>query len=246
MSTLLVDADIIAYQIASVTEEPIRWDNEVWTLHSDEKECVRLIDDYYARLKEDTECVDLVSCISDKKNFRKKILPTYKENRDNTRKPLTLKFCRDYIFKKYNGISKPNLEADDVIGILATSNIIKGTKVICSIDKDLNQIAGLHYNPKEKEFYSITPLEGERNFYKQVLIGDQTDNYKGCPTYGEVKATRVLSTKKNFWKIILSCFEEQGLNEEDALVQARVARILQNQFYDFKKKKPILWSYNDK
>lgn len=246
MSTLLVDADIVAYQIASVTEEPIRWDNEIWTLHSDEKECVRLIDDYYIRLSEETQCDKFVSCLSDKQNFRKKVLPTYKQNREATRKPLALKFCREYINDKYNGMVRPNLEADDLIGILATSNIIKGSKVICSIDKDLDQIAGLHFNPKTKEFYNITILEGEKNFYKQVLIGDATDNYKGCPSYGEVKASKVLNTKKNFWNIVLSCFKEQGLTKEDALVQARCARILQNQHYDFKKKQPILWSGNGK
>ena len=48
MSTLLVDGDIVAYQIAFRTEQPIRWDNELWTLHSDEKECKGLIDEYFS------------------------------------------------------------------------------------------------------------------------------------------------------------------------------------------------------
>ena len=52
MSILLVDADIVAYKIAAVSETPIRWENEVWTLHSDETECQRLIVDYFDRLKE--------------------------------------------------------------------------------------------------------------------------------------------------------------------------------------------------
>ena len=38
MSTLLVDADVVAYQVAFSTEEPIRWGQEeefaIWTLHS--------------------------------------------------------------------------------------------------------------------------------------------------------------------------------------------------------------------
>lgn len=242
MSTLLVDADIVAYQLSSISETPIKWPNEVWTLHSDEKECIKLIDEYYDRLIRDTECVEIVSCFSDKNNFRKKILPTYKENREGTRKPITLKFCREYITKKYNGFQRPDLEADDCLGILATSNVVKGTKIICSLDKDLNQIAGLHYNPKTKEFYSITPKEGELNFFKQVLMGDQTDNYKGCPTYGEVKASRELGKSKNYWSTIIKCFEGQGLTTDDALTQARVAKILQKSDYNFKQKQPILWS----
>ena len=45
MSTLLIDGDIVAYQIAFRTEEAIRWDNGVWTLHSDEKDCIRFIEE---------------------------------------------------------------------------------------------------------------------------------------------------------------------------------------------------------
>lgn len=241
MSTLLIDGDIIAYQIAFKTEEAIRWDNDIWTLHSDEKDCVKLIEDWFATIIADTQCEDVVVAFSDKGNFRKSILEDYKANRNDKRKPLTLKFCRDYITKKYVTYVKPNLEADDVLGILGTSNLIEGTKIIVSIDKDLDQIVGLHYHPVRKEFYKISKKEADYNFYYQVLKGDTTDNYKGCPTYGDVKASRVLSTSKNHWETTIKCFVDQGLTKEDALVQARVARILRNTDYNFKKEIPKLW-----
>ena len=122
MSTLLVDADVVAYQVAFSTEEPIRWGQEeefaIWTLHSDEKDCVRKIKDYYHDLKQDTQCKELISAFSDKDNFRKEIFPDYKLNRTKQRKPLTLKFCRDYIYENYNGYIRPKLEADDILGCL--------------------------------------------------------------------------------------------------------------------------------
>ena len=59
MSTLLVDGDIVAYQIAFRTEQPIRWDNELWTIHSDEKECKGLIDEYFSSAK--LECAKVFS-----------------------------------------------------------------------------------------------------------------------------------------------------------------------------------------
>lgn len=247
MSTLLVDADVVAYQVSFSTEEAIRWGKEedeyaIWTLHSDEKDCVRKIKDYYNTLKQDTQCKEIVSAFSDKDNFRKEIYPDYKLNRTKSRKPLTLSFCREYIMKNYNGFIRPRLEADDILGILATSDVIKGNKIICSIDKDLNQIAGLHYNPTAKEFYGITKKQADYNFYYQCLVGDATDNYKGAPTYGEVKTKKTLSNKKNLWKVVKDCFKGQGLSEEDALTQARLARILRNTDYDFKNKQPILWS----
>ena len=112
--------------------------------------------------------------------------------------------------------------------------------------KDLNQIAGLHYNPTLKEFYGITKKQADYNFYYQCLVGDSTENYKGAPTYGDVKTKKTLTRKKNLWKVVKDCFKEQGLTEDDALTQARLARILRNTDYDFKKKQPILWSGNDK
>ena len=68
------------------------------------------------------------------------------------------------------------------------------------------------------------------------------NNYKGAPTYGEVKTKKTLDRKKNLWKVVKDCYKQQGLTEDDALVQARLARILRNTDYDFKKKQPILWS----
>ena len=247
ITTLLVDADIVAYQAGFSTEQPIRWggcedEDAIWTLHSDEKDCKNWIDNWYTSLKSDTQCSELISCFSDKENFRKDILPDYKANRTSQRKPLTLKFCKEYIFKKYNGMTRPRIEADDILGILATSQrIVKGNKIIVSIDKDLDQIAGLHYNPKHKEFYKITNKEAEFNFYYQVLVGDATDNYSGLKGYGEVKASRALLDCKDYWKTIVELYKKEKLTEADALVQARVARILQTSDYDFKKKEPILW-----
>ena len=47
---------------------------------------------------------------------------------------------------------------------------------------------------------------------------------------------------KHVWKeIILPQYEKQGLDEEYALSQARVARILRATDYDPKKKKVKLW-----
>jgi len=241
MSTLLIDGDIIAYQIAFRTEEAIRWDNDIWTLHSDEKDCIKYIEDWFSTLITDTQCENVIVAFSDKENFRKEILKDYKANRQDQRKPLTLKFCRDYISKKFKTYVKPTLEADDVLGILGTSKLIKGTKIIVSTDKDLDQITGLHYNPVKKEFYKISKKEADYNFYFQTLKGDSTDNYKGAPTYGDVKASRVLAASKNHWDTVVKCFEEQGLTKKDALIQARVARILRNTDYNFKKEQPKLW-----
>ena len=45
-SKLLIDGDIIAYQIASQIEEPIHWGNDLWTLHSDFNMARKIFEEY--------------------------------------------------------------------------------------------------------------------------------------------------------------------------------------------------------
>ena len=42
--------------------------------------------------------------------------------------------------------------------------------------------------------------------------------------------------------IIQKAFEDKGLTEEDALLNARLARILTDEDYDSKEKQPKLWT----
>ena len=82
MSTLLVDADVVAYQVSFASEEPIRWgeqDNEfaIWTLHSDELDCTRRIKDYEeSHITIDVNNIPVSEVISKIINF----LVTYDQN----------------------------------------------------------------------------------------------------------------------------------------------------------------------
>ena len=134
------------------------------------------------------------------------------------------------------------MEADGCIGILAT---IKGSNsIIVSGDKDFKTIPGRFYDFLRNEFYDITQEEADYWHLFQTLIGDTTDNYKGCPGCGAVSAKKLLDSEGATWETIVEAFEKKGLTESDALVQARVARILRASDYDFETKKPILWSPN--
>jgi hypothetical protein len=51
------------------------------------------------------------------------------------------------------------------------------TKVICvSLDKDLLQIPGYHYNFVKGIESFVSPIDGLRSFYRSVITGDSTDN----------------------------------------------------------------------
>lgn len=66
-----------------------------------------------------------------------------------------------------------------------------------------------------------------------MLSGDAVDNYKGCPSIGKVKAAAIVDAvidepEETIWKTIVETYESKGLTGEDALTQARVARILRH------------------
>lgn len=148
---------------------------------------------------------------------------------------------KQWVEENYNCYQRSGLEADDCIGILATMK--NSNTIIVSGDKDFKTIPGRFYDFSRNEFYDITQEEADYWHLFQTLIGDTTDNYRGCPGCGPVSAKKLLDQSPT-WETVVAAFEKKGLTESDALVQARVARILRASDYDFAAKKPILWSPN--
>ena len=241
---LLADADILVYQAASKNQEDYKWDSETdSTFLYPLEDAIKTLDSDIANLMKVTKCTEAVFALSSSPNFRYSVLPSYKHNRKDTAKPIHLQELREYLQANYPCKIKPQLEGDDVMGILATKH--KGKYLIATIDKDLKQIPGKHYNWKHEEFFEISEEAGDWWFYRQTLTGDPGDGYSGCPGIGGVKAEKILSfhtDPKVIWQDIVLAYESKGLTEADALQQARVARILRASDYDFKLKQPILWS----
>lgn len=239
---LLIDGDIIAYKAASAAEKPINWGNGLWTLHAWENDVTQIIDEFIAKLKVASGIEEYEVALSSAANFRKEINPSYKANRSGTRKPMLLSFARDYVMTEHNGIILYNLEADDILGIYATKP--NSEYVIWSEDKDLRTIFGHHLIGTEIEF--ISRYTAEYKFYVQVLTGDATDNYSGCPKIGEVTAEKILkkATKEEvpLWDAIVAAYEKEGLLEEYALTQARMAYILHYKDYNQENGEITLWT----
>jgi len=83
--------------------------------------------------------------------------------------------------------------------------------------------------------------EGEKWHLIQTLSGDQTDGYGGVPGIGVKRAEALFEESGYSWKTVVKAFKDKDLSEEDALVNARLARILTVDDYDFKTRAPILW-----
>ena len=134
----------------------------------------------------------------------------------------------------------PWLEADDSLGVYATAY---PDCVLCSPDKDLRQIPGRLYDMNETT--TIEKVDGDRWHYIQTLAGDQTDGYAGVPGYGVKTASKYLEAEGYTWEMIVKAFESKGMTEDDALLNARLAKILQAENYDFTKHEPIPWCPTD-
>jgi hypothetical protein len=159
-------------------------------------------------------------------NFREQVAKThkYKGNRDAQARPKHYKEIAAYLVEQYNAVYARGHEADDALGI---RNAVLDKAVVVSLDKDLDQLPGTHYDwVKEKE-YVIGKKEGTINFYSQVLSGDATDNIHGLPGIGPVTARKMLAacaSGKDCWEVVRNAyrdsFGEDG--ESRALENARL------------------------
>ena len=91
---ILFDADMVVFRETASVETPIEWDNDLWTLHADAGEAKVKVDDAIVTFTEKVlrhykheGKYEILMCFSDTDNFRKKVLPTYKLNRADNRKP---------------------------------------------------------------------------------------------------------------------------------------------------------------
>ena len=234
---LLIDADFIAYKSCAAAETEVDFGNDVILVTSN------FSDAYSATRRELTKIQNkfgslstLILFFSDSTNFRKKILPEYKGHR-NRKKPCGYKRVINALRKEYKVIIKPTLEADDSMGIYATKY---PGNIIVSPDKDMRQIPGQLYNFDET--FTITPEEGARWHLIQTCAGDQTDGYGGISGIGVKRAVSLFEDKGYTWKTVVEAFVEKGHTKEEALINARLAKILTAEDYDFKNRKPKLWT----
>jgi|TARA_R110000744_G_scaffold118083_1_gene220608 DNA polymerase-1 len=244
MKQLLIDGDILIYRVATKFETEINWGDGLWTLHTDERKCKAGLRRELANLMLFLDAQDYVVAFSDKINFRKEILPSYKSNRKDKRKPMLFGLLKQYIIDEHYGIAFDSLEADDVLGILATDTTSPEIeKIIVSIDKDLQQIPGQLYDGRD--IRTVTKEQGDYWFLMQTLTGDVVDGYSGCPGIGIKTAEKLLDPKVSFvenWNILVETYAKKGYSKDEVLQQARVARILRYDEYDMTQGEPLLWT----
>ena len=258
--TVIIDGDVLVYKVAEAISESF----EVTTEEDDEyiyrnigyapkAQAAERVEQMIDRICKDTKSTEAVICLSDRENnFRKQLNPSYKGNRKAI-KPILNDYLRQYLQDSgYKVYVKDGLEADDTIGILATSTkIIKGDKVVWSLDKDFKTIPckfRREFPNGTHESKVISQEEADWWFMYQTLIGDKVDGYSGCKGIGDKTARKILgdvgkNSLEKMWGLVKNSYEKMGYTEEDALRNARMARILRAEDYDFKKKEVKLWNF---
>ena len=174
----LIDGDIIVYRGAASAQEEEQWVAQARA------------DKMIQEILEDTGATSYQVYLTGSNNFRREIAPSYKANRPDER-PTHWEAVRQFLVTQHKAIICDGYEADDEMGIQQDKETL--TTVICSIDKDLLQIPGRHYNFVKKIHSVQTPEQGLKHLYLQSLIGDRSDNIIGVAGIGPVKAEQALA-----------------------------------------------------
>mgnify|MGYP003630172165 FL=1 len=174
---LLIDADILTYKIGFATE-----DESKYYVASNLKK-------YLTKLIAASECSEYQLYLTGKNNFRYKVRQDYKATRTDVKKPKYYTLLRKLMVDKWGALMIEGMEADDALGLAQEEDT-----VIATIDKDLRIVSGWHFHLNTHVKDKVTDQEGDRFFYKQMLMGDKVDNIIGIRGVGPKKADKALDT----------------------------------------------------
>ena len=241
--TLLIDADWLVYNSCCAAEEDTRWNEHQHTLHSDVRDCIGIFEsrlEVFKNIAEDKH--DVVMCFTSYPTFRHEIFPEYKMNRIGKRKPLALKSIIKKIKNEYESAAYPNLEGDDVLGLLATNGQYKNP-IIVSVDKDMKTIPCKLI--QEDEILHITEKKADRHWFEMSLAGDSGDGIAGLKGMGMVTASKTLAdtpdTRDALWSKVQETYTKKGYSIADAILNARLTRILREGDYNYSTGEVKLW-----
>lgn len=201
----LIDADVVMHRVGYTTDN-----EEFWVAKA---RCNEMLDGILLAVGAD----EFELWLSDNRTdtFRAHLYSGYKANRTAPR-PKHYDAIKEFLIKEWGARIALGMEADDRLGIAQDKS--GADTVICSIDKDLLQIPGQHYNFVKEEWDCVTEWEGLKWFYKQLLIGDVSDNVRGCTGIGPVKAGRALDPvseengEEELYKRVLALYRKQEKN----------------------------------
>lgn len=193
----LVDGDIVAYRCAA-------------TANNDPVDvAIYRVDKLMREIIEAADCEQYQTWISGGNNYRHKINEIYKANRRDMLPPVWRQECLEFLVTEHGAKLAPYGEADDWLGISQDHNTI-----IASLDKDLMTIPGKHFNWTKQQYGDLTLIteeEANKTFFKQMLIGDTSDNIYGVQGLGPVKSAKIIDplvTNQEMFEAVMERYDD--------------------------------------
>lgn len=239
---LVMDGDWLVYQAMAASEVETDWGDDMWTLECNHAKAWSILCDSvksYASRKKAWNGAPIVLCFTSDVNWRKDVLPTYKENRKKTRKPVGYRDFLERAFASTDWVSirEDRLEGDDVMGILGSGakEFGFGKAVLVSCDKDFKTIPDCDFLwCTTGQILSHSKAEADYWHTFQMIKGDITDGYTGIGGWGDTAAEfleapfkvvlteKELKSGKNKGQIVTQ-WVKQPLEEGDTLWDAIVS-----------------------
>lgn len=155
-----------------------------------------------SKMEEKYNIIGHYICIKGKGNFRYELYPDYKAKRLEPL-PIINHLC-EFLKRNFEDvIVADGCEADDVC--FSISKSVGHTGIIASIDKDLKQIPGIHYNYNWETWDIVSEEEARYNLGIQLLMGDAGDNLNPLRGVGKKTAEKKLSLGMSWIEIIRIC-----------------------------------------
>jgi hypothetical protein len=167
----LIDGDIVLHRCAGSCEP-----TKIKPFVEPPDTAIQRMTDLVRRILTETAADEFTIYVGDGKTFRHILYPEYKAHRIKPR-PTHYELLKNILFKDYPTTLVTEIETDDRLGIEQVK--MGDSSIICSIDKDLLQIPGHHYNFVRQYRSFVSPSDGLRTFYRQLVTGDGTDNIPG-------------------------------------------------------------------
>lgn len=172
------------------------------------EDCLELVDTIIKGIQENYEDHDAIIHLSPTHgNFRDDIATRMQYKGGRGLKPTHYDAIRKHLSTVWDARTAVGQEADDAIGIGMRSG-----DICVSFDKDLKQLAGIHYDWTTRTEDTISPGAATRFFYAQVLAGDATDNVPGIEGCGPKTAYKLLDgikSHKESWNICLQQYTKK-------------------------------------
>jgi DNA polymerase I len=148
--------------------------------------------------------------VKGKDNFRYTLYADYKKRRPQ--KHPIIDILNRYLVDNFGAIESHGAESDDYAYSFSQLPEYKGRAIICSVDKDMLQIPGIHYDYQKNKFHIIDEETARYNLAIQMIMGDAADCIIGLKGYGIKKAEKLIQKGMSNFKMMKIILNEYRKN----------------------------------